>query len=112
MLKFVSVLALGLALSTGAAAQSTYSNQKITQIAAGGVYAGDVVLRLSGHGTLSPPPCHNDNHWSLRFDATTEAGKQALSMAVLAQSTGLSVDIAGENTCVGGAQQLRWIRLK
>lgn len=105
-------LIAGLTLAVSASANVTYSNQKITQIASGGVYNGDVVIRLSGHGTLAPPNCHTDSYWSLRFDGTTEAGKQALSMAVLAQSTGVTIDIAGENLCLSGAQQLRWIRLK
>lgn len=109
---------LGLALIAGlsvfgsAQAATIYDNETITQIAVGTAYAGDVVIRLQGHGTMSKPACSTDGTWSLRFDATTEAGKQAYSMALLAQSSGALVSVSGEGSCISNVQELRWIRLK
>lgn len=111
MLKTAIVLALSVtAFATEAA--TIYSNQTITQIAAGSAYNGDVVLRLSGHNSMTKPACATDTAWSLRFDGTTEIGKQMLSLAVLAQSTGVEIDVAGEDFCNDSATALRWIRLK
>ena len=95
-----------------ASAATIYDNQKITQIAAGGAYNGDVVLRLSGHGDMTRPGCATDGTWSLTFDGTTDAGKQAYSMALLAQSSGANIAVSAEAFCIGNIQQLRWIRLK
>lgn len=106
-------LLIGAALTASAANAATiYDNQTITQIAAGGAYNGDVVIQLSSHSTMSKPACSSDGTWSLRFDGTTDAGKQAFSMAMLAQSAGAKVAVSGEAFCMGGIQQLRWIRLK
>lgn len=111
ILKLAAALTLSLTALSGQAA-TIYSNQTITQVAVGGAYGGDVVLRISGHNSMSKPACATDSSWSLRFDGTTEVGKQMLSMAVLAQSTGVEIDLSGEDFCNDSATALRWIRLK
>lgn len=100
------------AVASPAHAATIYDNQKITQIAAGGAYNGDVVIQLNGNGSMDKPACSTDGTWSLRFDGTTDAGKQAFSMAMLAQSSGATIAVSGESYCIGNIQQMRWIRLK
>ncbi len=106
-----AVLASAFVALPSAHAATTYDNQKITEIAAGGAYNGDVVIKLSGHSEMTRPACATSG-WSLRFDATTDAGKQAYSMALLAQSSGANLALSGEPVCIRNIQQMRWIRLK
>ncbi len=107
-----TLLTVAAASLTPAQAATIYDNQKITQVAVGDAYNGDVVIQLSGNSGMSKPACATDNTWSLRFDGTTDAGKQAYSMAMLAQSAGATVAVSGEAFCIGTIQKLRWIRLK
>ncbi len=97
--------------SATALANTTYTNVAITQIASGGAYGGDVVLKLSNYDGSARPACATDP-WGLRFDATTDAGKQAYALALLAWSTGKRLAISGEGTCIPGtgSEELRWIR--
>ncbi len=108
-----TLLIAGLALLSSAAhATHFYTAQTITQVATGPAYGGDVVIKLSGHNSNAKPACATDNTWSLRLNATTEVGKQVLSMALLAQTTGIEVDLAGENFCTSNVTTLRWIRFE
>ncbi len=93
-------------------AATIYNDQTITQVAVGDAYNGDVVIQLSGNAGMSKPACSTDSTWSLRFDGTTDAGKQAFSMAMLAQSSGATIAVSGEAFCIGNIQKMRWIRLK
>ncbi len=99
--------------SLDAHAMTTYANKTIKEIAVGEAYHGEVVIRLADHGSLTGRPgCATNSHWTLSFDGTTEPGKQAYSMALLAASSNAVVTVAGESSCNGNIEELRWIRLK
>ncbi|MCO7225495.1 hypothetical protein [Pleionea sp. CnH1-48] len=104
------ILTATAALSISASA-TQYHPAKITHIASGGAYNGDVVIRLDGHDNANKPGCAS-GFWSLRFDGTTDEGKQAYAMALLAWSTNASLTVQGEGSCKSGTttEQLRWIR--
>ena len=107
------VSAIALLASLDAHAITTYSNKTIKEIAVGDVYDGEVVIRLADHASLTGRPgCSTSSQWTLSFDGTTEAGKQAYSMALLAASSNALVTVAGQGSCSGTIEQLRWIRLK
>lgn len=105
------VVVSGLLISSLSASATQYHPQTITHIASGGAYNGDVVIRMSGHDSANKPGCAS-GFWSLQFDATTDEGKQAYALALLAWSTGASLTVQGENFCKSGTttEQLRWIR--
>ena len=98
--------------SHNAKAFSQFNNRIIDQIAVGEQMGGDVLIRLKDHDSISQPACATDPQWTMRFDGTTEAGKQLYSMALLAASAKAVVDIAGEDSCIGNIRKLRWLRLK
>lgn len=112
MLKsFLAAATLLGTLVTSSVFATQYHPTTITHIASGGAYGGDVVIRLEGHDGANKPGCAN-GFWTMRFDGTTEAGKQAYALAMLAWSTGSSLTVRGEDSCFPGTstEQLRWIR--
>ena len=63
-----------------------YHPAKITHIAAGGAYGGDMVIRLDNHDDVDKPGCAS-GFWAMQFDGSTEQGKQAYVLGLLAWST-------------------------
>lgn len=108
---FIGFAVLVLSLCAISASATQYHPATITHIASGGAYSGDIVIRLSGHDDANQPGCAS-GFWSMRFDGTTEKGKQAYALALLAWSTGSSLTVQGESFCKSGTstEQLRWIR--
>jgi hypothetical protein len=108
---FKNLPALVFALLCEGAIATQYNSVTISEIATGDAYNGDVVLNLS-NANVNTPGCHTNSRWDIRFDATTDEGKQAYALAMLAWATNAQVTVRGEGFCRTGTntEQLRWIR--
>ena len=107
-------MAMLIGASSSALASSSYTG-KITGIHSGPNVGPITFIIVEGEKQVDVAvPCDNNLWYTYAFDASTEAGKVTLTMAMTAYAANKTVYLGGLETCNlhSSVEDLRWIRLQ